>query len=194
MANKQQQQENHAHTISPVYITSLDDALSFCEPTFATCCSPKISQKSREWRDDAIILALMMAPPGLEDPCAFPEQAFAKYHPGELLKQSVDAPCMVMPPEQDTVSECSTADTQCLYAPCLAESMELNQTEPCETELPSIGSAGHKHGSCKPCGFFHHRGGCMQGADCSFCHLCPAGTIERQRRMKRKLVSAVRNC
>jgi len=56
--------------------------------------------------------------------------------------------------------------------------------------LASVGSAGHKHGLCKPCGFFHHEDGCASGADCSFCHLCPRGTIEQRRRVKRQLVRA----
>jgi len=60
------------------------------------------------------------------------------------------------------------------------------------SELPSIGSLGHGQGCCKPCGFMHHKDGCSAGVGCNFCHLCPPGTIERQRQKQRKLVRAAR--
>jgi len=51
-------------------------------------------------------------------------------------------------------------------------------------EMPTVGSAGHAAGSCKPCAFFHTVG-CSNGLACSFCHLCDAD--ERKRRRKTKL-------
>jgi len=53
-------------------------------------------------------------------------------------------------------------------------------------ELPTIGSAGHNIGNCKPCAFFHTRG-CGNGLQCSFCHLCPAD--EKRKRQKDKLAA-----
>jgi hypothetical protein len=53
--------------------------------------------------------------------------------------------------------------------------------------LPSIGSADHLAGLCKPCGFLF-KGGCTQGPECKFCHLCEPGTIQEKRRRKRRLV------
>lgn len=50
-------------------------------------------------------------------------------------------------------------------------------------ELPSVGSAGHSSGECKPCAFFHTKG-CGGGKQCPFCHLCEAG--EKKRRQKAK--------
>jgi len=55
---------------------------------------------------------------------------------------------------------------------------------PADMELPTVGSAGHFAGTCKPCAFFHTKG-CRQGTDCEFCHLCEAG--ERKRRRKEKV-------
>jgi len=52
---------------------------------------------------------------------------------------------------------------------------------PGSAELPSIGSAAHEQGRCKPCAFFHTKG-CEIGPTCSFCHLC--GVDERKRRRK----------
>jgi len=50
-------------------------------------------------------------------------------------------------------------------------------------ELPTVGSAGHYTGDCKPCAFFYTKG-CGNGTQCEFCHLCPAD--EKRRRQKEK--------
>merc|ERR1711879_325383 len=60
------------------------------------------------------------------------------------------------------------------------------------SELPSIGSQGHSRGLCRPCGFAHHANGCEKGSLCEFCHICPRGTIERQRKTKRHMNRARR--
>lgn len=132
---------------------------------------------------------------------AFDELDFATYRPGEILKRCIEAPTkVVLPPEQDDDSDCSTADT---HNPCaedaaagsaMSSDSELTQQcpETADVALPSIGSVGHSYGLCRPCGFVHHKGGCTAGADCSFCHLCPPGTIEKQRKMKRQLVRSQR--
>lgn len=39
----------------------------------------------------------------------------------------------------------------------------------CPPQLPSIGSAQHETGQCKPCLFFP-RGNCTNGENCNFCH------------------------
>mmetsp|Transcript_102303 Transcript_102303/g.318668 ORF Transcript_102303/g.318668 Transcript_102303/m.318668 type:complete len:91 (+) Transcript_102303:4-276(+) len=48
-------------------------------------------------------------------------------------------------------------------------------------ECPSVGSALHSLGMCKPCDFVHRRT-CRTGAACKFCHLC--GPSESRRRKK----------
>eukprot|EP00416_Gambierdiscus_australes_P042502 CAMPEP_0171102238 /NCGR_PEP_ID=MMETSP0766_2-20121228/57246_1 /TAXON_ID=439317 /ORGANISM="Gambierdiscus australes, Strain CAWD 149" /LENGTH=192 /DNA_ID=CAMNT_0011562477 /DNA_START=70 /DNA_END=648 /DNA_ORIENTATION=- len=55
---------------------------------------------------------------------------------------------------------------------------------PSSTQLPSVGSAGHGVGHCKPCAFFHTKG-CKSEAACQFCHLC--GPDEKKLRRKEKL-------
>mmetsp|Transcript_82042 Transcript_82042/g.228669 ORF Transcript_82042/g.228669 Transcript_82042/m.228669 type:complete len:243 (+) Transcript_82042:133-861(+) len=50
-------------------------------------------------------------------------------------------------------------------------------------ELPTVGSAGHDVGRCKPCAFAQK--GCRSGVDCQFCHLCELG--EKKKRRKEKL-------
>merc|ERR1712137_1281945 len=54
------------------------------------------------------------------------------------------------------------------------------------SSFPSIGSALHSKGECKPCGFFH-KNGCKAGVDCSFCHLCDSGEKKRRQREKREM-------
>jgi len=50
-------------------------------------------------------------------------------------------------------------------------------------ELPTVGSAEHSSGRCKPCAFLFTKG-CENGLLCKFCHLCPPG--EKKRRQKQK--------
>eukprot|EP00438_Fugacium_kawagutii_P022006 Skav217034 [mRNA] locus=scaffold1803:403432:406011:- [translate_table: standard] len=65
-----------------------------------------------------------------------------------------------------------------------ASTLGLQPLKPHGTkELPSVGSAGHAFGTCKPCGFFYAKG-CLNGSACSFCHLCDRG--EKKRRQKQK--------
>jgi len=50
-------------------------------------------------------------------------------------------------------------------------------------ECPTVGSAGHYNGTCKPCAFLYTKG-CQNGMQCEFCHLCPP--TEKRRRQKEK--------
>uniref|UniRef100_A0A7S4W423 C3H1-type domain-containing protein n=1 Tax=Alexandrium monilatum TaxID=311494 RepID=A0A7S4W423_9DINO len=60
----------------------------------------------------------------------------------------------------------------------------LGQPEPGHPELPTVGSAGHRLGRCKPCAFVWKEAGCGNGTECPFCHLC--GPSERRRRKKER--------
>jgi hypothetical protein len=126
---------------------------------------------------------------------------FATYRPGEILKSYLEEPTkVVLSPEQDNASECSTADTHDAFTEdvftgsAMSSDSEPMQSQPGtpDMDLPSIGSVGHSYGMCRPCGFMYHKGGCTAGKDCSFCHFCPAGTIEKQRKMKRQLARSQR--
>merc|ERR1719199_961458 len=82
--------------------------------------------------------------------------------------------------EQEPHAEESFAAKSNASAPqilCLAEAL---LTE----DLPSVGSAGHQQGTCKPCAFYHKQG-CANGTQCSFCHLC--GPEEKKKRQKGKI-------
>lgn len=51
-------------------------------------------------------------------------------------------------------------------------------------EVPTVGSLGHRTGTCKPCAFFYKQG-CGNGVQCPFCHLCDSS--EKKRRQKEKV-------
>jgi len=59
---------------------------------------------------------------------------------------------------------------------------------PCGESLPSIGSALHAAGMCKPCGWFWKASGCENAQECQHCHLCPPG--EKKARKKGKTLVA----
>lgn len=50
-------------------------------------------------------------------------------------------------------------------------------------ELPTMGSRGHRFGTCRPCAFLHTKG-CANNTECEFCHLCEPG--EKKRRAKQR--------
>eukprot|EP00443_Scrippsiella_acuminata_P048627 CAMPEP_0115185882 /NCGR_PEP_ID=MMETSP0270-20121206/9699_1 /TAXON_ID=71861 /ORGANISM="Scrippsiella trochoidea, Strain CCMP3099" /LENGTH=619 /DNA_ID=CAMNT_0002598997 /DNA_START=110 /DNA_END=1969 /DNA_ORIENTATION=+ len=49
---------------------------------------------------------------------------------------------------------------------------------------PSVGSAAHGSGQCRPCAWFYKPKGCENGAECRHCHLCPEGEIRERRKVK----------
>eukprot|EP00428_Durinskia_dybowskii_P012178 CAMPEP_0170223362 /NCGR_PEP_ID=MMETSP0116_2-20130129/11380_1 /TAXON_ID=400756 /ORGANISM="Durinskia baltica, Strain CSIRO CS-38" /LENGTH=428 /DNA_ID=CAMNT_0010474063 /DNA_START=100 /DNA_END=1383 /DNA_ORIENTATION=+ len=53
-------------------------------------------------------------------------------------------------------------------------------------DIPNIGSSGHGMGKCNPCAFVH-KGGCQNGYECQFCHLCEPGEKRRRRKERRSL-------
>eukprot|EP00931_Biecheleriopsis_adriatica_P111488 TRINITY_DN8587_c0_g1_i2.p1 TRINITY_DN8587_c0_g1~~TRINITY_DN8587_c0_g1_i2.p1 ORF type:complete len:230 (-),score=54.27 TRINITY_DN8587_c0_g1_i2:143-832(-) len=83
-------------------------------------------------------------------------------------------------------SECSTADTaeySCPPSPDHAVRATSDKEQSSPSELPSVGSADHERGTCKPCAFLHSKG-CVSGSKCQFCHLCDSG--EKKKRQKEK--------
>jgi len=50
-------------------------------------------------------------------------------------------------------------------------------------EMPTVGSAGHHLGTCKPCAFAFTKG-CGSGVSCQFCHLCEPGEKKRRQKLK----------
>lgn len=75
------------------------------------------------------------------------------------------------------------SDDGSVHVLCLAKA--IDEPKLGSEELPTLGSAGHALGVCKPCAFLDK--GCQSGIDCKFCHLCPAD--EKKRRKKEKLLA-----
>lgn len=67
-----------------------------------------------------------------------------------------------------------------------ARAVEL---EPCG--LPSVGSAGHRAGTCSPCAFLYTRG-CDRGTECEFCHLCGPEVRKQRKKEKRAYFTALK--
>merc|ERR1711879_694472 len=79
----------------------------------------------------------------------------------------------------------STSDTAKLQ---LATLVEL---PPCDPKIPTLGSANHSSGLCKPCSFFWRSVGCGNGANCTFCHYA-AQTKRKDGKKKKKCGSGPR--
>merc|ERR1719310_1993737 len=84
--------------------------------------------------------------------------------------------------------------TRASLPPAHAPSLHLDESvappELGALDLPSIGSQGHRLGSCKPCAFVHTKG-CSNGATCIYCHLCQPGEKKRRTKEKYKLQRAI---
>lgn len=75
-------------------------------------------------------------------------------------------------------------------APVLRIAESLNEPQLGSEEMPSIGSAGHRFGGCKPCAFVFTKG-CASGTDCVFCHLCQPGEKKRRQKVKHIILKQI---
>jgi len=94
-----------------------------------------------------------------------PSSPASSYHPGQVLQSMATVPKV---PIQLQLHEMVPEDSSAM-------------------PWPSLGSATHALGICKPCDF-QHRTSCRAGYKCQFCHLCPPG--ENRRRKKQKQAAA----
>lgn len=53
-----------------------------------------------------------------------------------------------------------------------------------EDVLPSVGSAQHGTGKCKPCAWFWKPQKCSNHKSCGYCHLCPEGELKARKKAK----------
>ncbi|CAE7428416.1 unnamed protein product [Symbiodinium natans] len=91
--------------------------------------------------------------------------------------------CMVGETVQSPMSPPEACDS--------GEALGAPEEESGSAQLPSVGSAHHKLGICQPCAWFWKPQGCLNGAACLRCHLCPAGEIKRRKgELKQKKVQA----
>jgi len=139
---------------------------------------------------------------GLQTLAGISTEVIGKYCPGALFVQSATLL------DHEDGSECSTADTVGTSNPMQelpnSESAQFSTdsisatmfsqthityatgSEPyvfTPSQFPTIGSAGHFTGHCKPCAFVGTKG-CTSGYECTFCHLCAPGEKKRRKREK----------
>jgi len=57
---------------------------------------------------------------------------------------------------------------------------------PSPARLPqaSVGADLHGTGTCRPCGWFWKPEGCVYGAECGHCHMCPEGELKARKKAK----------
>jgi len=144
----------------------------------------KMHQASAFPFDDGLPSLLL----GEEKACSFGTLEIAMYRPGELLRKCVEEASKLELSGFEAASDVSTtADELEADVPTEVECQSLTS----DKVLPSAGSANHGLGLCRPCGFLY-KGGCSEGVKCTFCHICLPGSIELERKMKRKFVKAVK--
>jgi hypothetical protein len=88
------------------------------------------------------------------------------------------APSLLPPPPLMQADSCVFSQ-----ATPLAQAVSAEGAAQRSPEGPSVGSAGHYSGQCKPCVHFHKKG-CRNGTDCPFCHLCDAEEVKRRQSKK----------
>jgi len=90
----------------------------------------------------------------------------------------------------------STSDGESLTAPSSAHGAAqpgLSAEPPSPTPSPpspvrkpqaSAGADLHGTGRCRPCGWFWKPEGCVHGAECCHCHMCPEGEMKARKKAK----------
>jgi hypothetical protein len=127
--------------------------------------------------------AMMAAPPSFMDTHGPWPRMFVPLPPSQMAW--VPDAAAVPPPPLKYVAESN------LSAPHLVLQLAEAIPQLGSPELPTIGSAGHSGGTCKPCAFLHKQG-CSNGIACSFCHRCDAGEKRKRQKDKKAQLKAMR--
>jgi hypothetical protein len=117
--------------------------------------------------------------PHMTPPTGAAARAVQSCPPSQLDKENAgNLPLPVNPP----FTEYYTPEKEELQEVCVVIEKAFHRAA-----TKSEGSEAHPH-DCKPCAWYHHARGCQRGADCEFCHLCPAGEIKRRKKEKYRLL------
>lgn len=95
------------------------------------------------------------------------DAAIAACNPQEKSVVAPSPPCAT--PLVYTSGDDAEEKEEEFYMPKRAKDAAVNP----ETEggsLPSVGSAAHAMGTCRPCHYAHTKNGCEKGMCCGFCH------------------------
>jgi len=85
--------------------------------------------------------------------------------------------------ESQRISELVT-EAPAVEPPLAAEGMPMSVPLPSNMSSPSVGSALHAIGKCKPCAWFHKPQGCSNGDACMHCHICDKAELQNRRKAK----------
>jgi len=87
-------------------------------------------------------------------------------------------------PQSDTCSTCSLGYMH-PYRSGVTDSEPTSPMLPIPFEAHfRNGSSRHDSGHCKPCAWYWKPGGCRNGEECGYCHLCPVDEIKKRKRAK----------
>jgi len=84
------------------------------------------------------------------------------------------------------------APRPCGDSEAAASAMEVKRA-PVDAAFPSMGSAAHGEGLCKPCAFSFSNEGWASSADCIFCHLCLPGEKKRRKKAWKARLKVIRD-
>eukprot|EP00971_Amphidinium_carterae_P170067 3369687-Amphidinium_carterae.1 len=149
---------------------------SFCE---------LLPQTPEHWLEMSAAHMFMRAlPPQLHHPfLPMPQPAYGAFPGAPPMQPAVHAVSLAVPaqPFHSSIEAAreSVAEGVATQVLCLDQALS-----PLGGDLPSVGSAEHPLGTCKPCAFFH-KNGCEKGPECSFCHLCDDEEVKKRKREKK---------
>jgi len=105
-----------------------------------------------------------------------------------LVQEAATAPAVVL----DLAGALLGAGSTTAVAPPPA--LPLQPSARCEAapEYPSVGSALHSLGKCRPCDFINRTDTCRAGANCRFCHICGPMAVKERRKQRRSQIRAIR--
>jgi len=113
--------------------------------------------------------------------------------PAGTLPSAPEPPAMASAAQQPGTTTLSLASAlpplpcvTCALAPVLLLTPIVEAPALGSPELPTLGSADHRSGTCRPCAHAYSSRGCNNGTQCPFCHLCPPGELKRQQKAKRQ--------
>jgi len=151
----------------------------------------------------------IVAPDSYDDVClprsqrspAFDDNGLANVYPTDLVVRNTFLEFVEQPVFSDHIRRIKSAPASPVAAkgatlvsevPAVLELASMLSTTPKlgDRDVPTVGSAKHQLGECKPCAFFWKPAGCSNGATCEYCHLCDAREKKRRQKEKKALFKA----
>lgn len=141
-------------------------------------------------RAQPVAAGFVLPPPPVSPPrwadatrAAFPRPPYLVPGLQSPSRWAPPAPPLATPPASQSAPLLATPPASPVAVLRIADMMR-QQPRVRDLVLPSAGSAGHHGGRCKPCAFVWKEGGCANGVECIFCHLCDP--CERRNRKKER--------